>query len=150
MAQGLSLSSEIRVFPCPNCKETINTSMQTCTFCSALIDHNAAAASAEVFAQVNQACSDASYLKILAGSALTFFLAEFIPFLGLVSTLGFRFLEVAIPVMSIRWWVKFGSLRTDDPDFASARRIAMWTGIGSGLFLMMVVVLSIVFRRLVP
>src|ERR1035438_3480440 len=150
MATNLSLSSKVEVFPCPNCRQTINTSMHTCPFCSAAIDRTAADASAEVLAQVNQACSDASYLKIMAGSALTFFLVQFIPFLGLVGALGFRFVEVALPFMSIRWWIRFGSLKTDDPDSARARRIAKWTAVGSILFLTLVIILSIIFRRLIP
>jgi len=151
MAQGLSLSSVVHVFPCPNCKQTINTSMQTCTFCSTPIDHNAAESSADVFAQVNQACSDASYLKILVGAAPTLYLAAlFIPFIGFAAILGFRFLELAIPFLTVRWWIKFGSLKTDDSDFVRARRIVWWTSIGSGVFLVLAVILSIVFRRLVP
>ena len=71
MSDGLGLSARVGVFPCPNCQETINTSMQVCSFCSAPIDPAAAAASAEAFARVNQACSDASYLKIMRRLGLT-------------------------------------------------------------------------------
>ncbi len=138
MAEGFSLSSAVRVFPCPNCKETINTSIQQCPFCSAQIDHSAAETAAEAFGKLNQAYSDASYLKIMAGSAFTFFLLRFVPFLSLIGIVGFMFLEAAIPVMAIRWWVKFGSIKTDDLDFARARRTAMGIGIGAILFLLLV------------
>jgi hypothetical protein len=132
--ESLSLSSAVRVLPCPNCKETINTSMHQCPFCSVPVDHDVAETSAAAFGKVNQACSDASYLKIMAGCALTFFLLRFIPILGTVGILGFLFLEFAIPVMTIRWWIKFGKIKTDDLEFARAKQIAMFVGIGTIIF----------------
>jgi hypothetical protein len=90
--------------------------------------------SAEAFGKVNQACSDASYLKIMAGCALTFFFLRFVPFLGLAGIVGFFFLEIAIPVMTIRWWIKFGSTKSADTEFVRAKRIAMLVGIGTILF----------------
>jgi hypothetical protein len=35
---SLSASSDVKVYTCPNCKETINTSMTQCSFCSAALD----------------------------------------------------------------------------------------------------------------
>ncbi|MBB5329689.1 hypothetical protein [Tunturiibacter gelidoferens] len=134
MAQSLSLSSAVSVFPCPNCKETINTSMQECSFCHTPIDRTAAEESAAATSKISQACSDASYLKIMAGSALTFFLIGFIPILGSVGSLGFLFLEFAIPIMTIRWWIKFGKIKTDDLEFARAKQTAMFVGIGAIIF----------------
>jgi hypothetical protein len=55
VAGTLSLSSTVEVFPCPNCRETINTSTTQCRFCAALIDHTAAIASAAVTTKINQA-----------------------------------------------------------------------------------------------
>jgi hypothetical protein len=31
------------------------------------------------------------------------------------------FLRFAIPVMCVRWWIKFGSIHTEDPDYTRAR-----------------------------
>ena len=45
----------------------------------------------------------------------------FIPFLGLVGLVGYYFLLVAVPVLAIRWWVKFGGIQVDDSDFRRAR-----------------------------
>ncbi len=70
----------------------------------------------------------------MAGCALTFFLLRFVPFLGLAGIVGFFFLEIAIPVMTIRWWIKFGSIKSADPEFVRAKRIAMLVGIGTMLF----------------
>src|SRR5208283_2229058 len=111
MSDGLGLSSRVGIFPCPNCQETINTSMQVCSFCSAPIDPAAAAAAAQQFARVNQACSDASYLKIMAGSAFTFFLLSFVTVLNLIGIYALSLLEAPLPVMTIRSWALRGDLR---------------------------------------
>lgn len=122
---SFSLAPEVRVFPCPNCRETINTSMQVCPFCSAPVDHATAEQAAAETSKVSQACSDASYLKIMAWALLTFFALGFVPFLGLMGAAGLWFLRFAIPFMVIRWWIKFGSIKTADPDFAGAKRAAI-------------------------
>lgn len=128
MAGSLGLSSAIHVFTCPNCKETINTSDTQCPFCSTCIDHDEAEAAAELMAKINQACSDGSYLKIMAGMLLTFFLLRYVPFLGLIGSAGFYFLLVAVPIMAIRWWIKFGSIRTRDSGFRTARFAVIASG----------------------
>jgi hypothetical protein len=107
-------------------------------FCSAPIDHTAAATAADAFGKINQACSDASYLKIMAGCALAFFILRFVPLFGLIGFGGFLFLEFAIPVMAIRWWIKFGSIKTDDPEFASAKQAALFVAIGATVFFLLV------------
>ena len=126
---GISLSSRVEVLPCPSCKQTINTSMKACPFCSAPIDHAAATASAEEFAKVNQACSDASYLKIMAWSLLSAFLIMFLPIVGLAGLVGLWFLRFAIPVMLVRWWIKFGKIKSDDAEFVRAKRTTIYVGI---------------------
>jgi hypothetical protein len=122
MASSLSLTSAPKVFPCSNCGETINTSMQQCPFCSTLIDSASAEISAAATTKISQACSDASYLRVMAWAYVTFFLVLFIPFLGLAGAAGLWFLAIAIPVMVVRWWIKFGAIKTTDPDFARAKR----------------------------
>jgi endogenous inhibitor of DNA gyrase (YacG/DUF329 family) len=125
MASGLNLSSRVEVFPCPNCGQTINTSVASCPFCSTPIDHAAAEAAAAETSRISQACSDASYLKIMAWTLLTFFVIRFVPFLYFAGFLGLWFLRIAIPVMLIRWWVKFGGIKTTDADFGRAKRAAI-------------------------
>jgi len=121
MAGTLSLSSAVQVFPCPSCGETINTSVQQCPFCSAPIDRATAAQSAAETSRISQACSDASYLKIMLGILIPFGLSILTPFLGLIGIVGFVFIKYAVPVMTIRWWVKYGRLKTTDSDFRKAR-----------------------------
>lgn len=49
----------------------------------------------------------------------------FVPFLGLAGAVGFWFLRIAVPVMVIRWWIRFGSIETSDADFPGAKRSAI-------------------------
>ena len=124
LANSLSISSDsdrVSVFPCPNCRNTIDTAAQQCRFCRVAIDPEAAAASAKATARVSQACNDASYLRIAAVTVLVFLCVMFVPFFGLAGVLGYWFLSVAIPVLTIRWWIKFGRIRTEDVDFPRAR-----------------------------
>ncbi|AEU39016.1 hypothetical protein [Granulicella mallensis] len=126
---SLNLSSAVHVLPCPNCRETINTSVRQCPYCSALIDPAAAEVSAAATSRISAACSDASVLKIMAWMLVPFFFLQIVPFLGLAGVGGLLFLRVAIPAMAIRWWIRFGSIKTDDPDFVRAKRIAIIIGI---------------------
>jgi hypothetical protein len=129
MAGLLSLSSTVAVFPCPSCRETINTSVERCPFCSTQIDRAAAEVSAAATSRISEACSDASYLKVMAWTLPTFFLLIFVPFLSLAGVVGLWFLRVAVPVMVVRWWIKFGGIKTTDPDFARAKRAAIVVGV---------------------
>ncbi len=125
MADGLSLTSEIhrtRVFECPQCKETIDAAEKQCRFCGAAIDAEAAEKAAAVMARVNQACSDASYLRVAAVATLVFLGLMFLPFFSWYGTWGFYILVVAVPVMAMRWWARFFRIETDDHDFIRARR----------------------------
>jgi hypothetical protein len=69
--------------------------------------------------KVNEACSDASYLRRTA-MAMYVFLA-----FALVFTFaywGFLITFWTGLILMIRWQVKFGELITNDPDYAKARR----------------------------
>lgn len=110
-----------QTFPCPNCKEIINDSMSRCRYCDAPVDPQTAAAAAELQARVNQACSDASYTKTAALVMWAFLGLSFVPFIPLVSW-GFLFTFVVVLVLIVRWQLKFGRIKTDDPDYPGARR----------------------------
>lgn len=45
----------------------------------------------------------------------------FIPFMSLLGVVGYYFLLIAVPFLTIRWWIKFYRIRTDDRDFRRAR-----------------------------
>jgi hypothetical protein len=121
-----------QTFPCPNCKEIINDSMERCRYCNASVDPQAAATAAALQSRVNQACSDASYLKTAALVMWAFLGLSFIPFVPLVGW-AFFITFVVVLVMIIRWQLKFGGVRTEDPDYPRAKRsknlaLLLWLG----------------------
>lgn len=99
--------------------------MPKCPFCSAPVDAVAANAAADLMSKVNQGCSDASYLRIMAGLMGVFFVLSLIPFVSWVGSAGYWFMFLAVPFMAVRWWVKFGKIKTGDTGFASAKKSAM-------------------------
>ena len=124
MAGTLSLTAESKnagIFECTNCRQTIDSSALQCRFCSAPVDPAAAEEAAEKMSRVNQACSDASFLRTAAISMLVFLGVMFIPFMGLLGICGYYFLVFAVPFLAIRWWVRFRGIRESDPDFKRAR-----------------------------
>jgi hypothetical protein len=132
MANGLSISSDLdkpKIFECPNCKQTIDTSSTQCRFCSATIDPADAEVAAAQMARINRACSDASYLKIAALCIPALLLFGFIPFMGLPVVVGVIFLEIAIPIWILLWCFRFLRVKSDDPDFRSAKRTVIVVGI---------------------
>jgi hypothetical protein len=124
MANNLSLTSTTSnagIIECPVCKQTIGASATQCRFCSAPIDPAVAEAASEKMARVNQACSDASFLRTMAISVFVFLGIMFIPFVTWLGICGYYFLMFAVPFMTIRWWLKFHAIRSDDRDFTRAR-----------------------------
>jgi hypothetical protein len=97
----------------------INESVTQCRFCSLPIDPGVAELIAGRQEKVNEACSDASYLRRTA-------MAMYV-FLGFALVFTFAYWGFLITfwmglVLMIRWQVKFGELITNDPDYAKARR----------------------------
>ena len=108
-------------FPCPSCKEIINDRAAQCGYCGAPIDKGVAKFAAEVQANVNQAYSDASYLKTAAYLMWSFLAISLIPFVPWV-IYAFLFTFLAVIVMIIRWQLVFNNINTPDPDYKKAIR----------------------------
>jgi hypothetical protein len=97
----------------------INETAAQCRFCSLAIDPGVAELIAGRQEKVNEACSDASYLRRTA-------MAMYV-FLGFALVFTFAYWGFLITfwmglLLMIRWQVKFGELITNDPDYAKARR----------------------------
>ncbi len=108
-------------YPCPSCKEIITDRDAECRYCGAPVDKGIAAAAAEVQSRVNQAYSDASFMKTTAFAMWGFLAVSLVPFVPLVYY-GFLFTFVAVIVMVVRWQLLFSGINTSDPDYAKARR----------------------------
>ena len=113
--------SQPQTFPCPNCKEIINDTMERCRYRSAPVDRHAAAA--EIQSKVNRACSDASFLRTTAATMFVLLGLSLLPFISFIMYLGSIIIFLAVLVMVILWQVRFGSLQTDDPDYKRAKRL---------------------------
>jgi hypothetical protein len=128
-------SEDLDVFECPHCKQTIDIAADHCRFCGAKVDHASAQKAAHFLASVDQACSDASYLRNTAGTVLAFLVAVVLVALRsgrLLDRIGFQnsFLgfcmlvliaSLPFPFWAMRWWRKNANLVSDDDEFQSAR-----------------------------
>jgi hypothetical protein len=139
MADGFGIdgpTEELDVFDCPKCGQTIDAKADVCRFCGTKIDHEAAKKASHLLAQVDQACSDASYLRntaavalILSGGIVFALLrrgGRIIQLVGFQNVLlGFCVLVLIVsspfPIWSVRWWTKNASLPSDDEEFQDAR-----------------------------
>jgi hypothetical protein len=92
-------------------------------------------------AKVNQACSDASFVKTAAGAILVAFAFRFVPIVSGLGSLAFMVLLIAVPGMAIRWWIKFSGIQTDEADFRRAKKTVGAIGIPVTIVLLAVLVL---------
>ena len=97
--------------------------MQTCRFCSAPIDPRAASVAAELQARVNRACTDASFLRTAAAAMFVLLALSIVPFIMLLTYLGFIITFFVVLVLIVRWQIKFGRLQTKDIDYNHAKRL---------------------------
>src|SRR5262245_48268125 len=110
-----------RTFPCPSCNQLVMADAVTCRHCSAPIDAAVAAAAADTQDKANAAYSDSMIIRNLAVGMWVFFLIRFIPFVGIVGWIGMVGLLVGVPAKLIIWLVRFGGLKTSDPDYKKAK-----------------------------
>ena len=138
-----SLPEQARVFHCPNCKQIINTSVRLCPSCSIPIDRRAAEAAAELMGKVHLACSDATDLRTLFNFSPPSKAHLFL--FGILGSYAIRLSVYAVvaPVVAIRWWVKFGSIRSDDPGFVHAKQDVLRISRNSAITLLVLVMLGV-------
>ena len=136
------MSPRAGILPCPNCGQMIYSNAPTCRFCSVPIDRQTAEAAANVQGQVNEACNHAKWLRNMAGAMWVLFVISFILTMG---TFGVLALFFAIPVYIVYWQVKFGSLKTVDPDYQKAKRdrlVALMLWLPAGLLKLLTLLLT--------
>jgi len=148
MSDGFTIGAAMAqptIFECPACKETIDATAETCRFCGVKVDHEAALRAAAVLAKVNQACSDASYMRSTALTLPVFFGLRFVPFIAAVGGVGFWVLLVGLPFWALRWLLKYRGLESDDVEFLKARKTVKWTGIIVAAVLVFFLVLNVLW-----
>ena len=112
---------EVLNFPCPCCKEIISERAAECKYCQAPVDKGIARMLGERQKKVNQAYSDANYLKSAAVAMWVFMGIGVIPLVPLVDW-GFLVTFILVIVMVIRWQLRFDDIKSSDPDYLKARR----------------------------
>jgi hypothetical protein len=110
---------KLRTFPCPNCQEIVDDSATACRFCKAEIEPATAGLAIALQEKVNRACSDASFVEVVAIATLAFLLLTSTP-LAFLFFWGFVITFVMVPALIIRWLIKFSRLRTPDRDYRKA------------------------------
>jgi hypothetical protein len=85
------------------------------------VDKGIAHAAADTQDKVNQAYSDASFLRTTAGGMWVLLAISFVPFIPFVYY-GFVFTFIVVLVLFVRWQLRFASINTADPDYAKAKR----------------------------
>lgn len=131
MSQSI-LSGQSSTLPCPNCGQMIYSDTTKCRFCSADIDPAAAAAGAQLQKEVNDACNYAKVIRGMAAAMWVLFAVGFIFSAGSLGVLAFFFV---IPFALLVWQIKYGRLKTADPDYKKAKRdrliaVALWLPAG--------------------
>jgi hypothetical protein len=152
MSDGFTIGADSyapTIFQCPNCNETIDSTADSCRFCGGKVDHEAASKAALVMAKIDQACSDASYMKSCAWALPVFFVFRFVPFFNGFGTIGFIALLIVIPAWALRWWLTYADIATQDADFLRARSTVKITGIICLLLLVFLVILPFLFGMLI-
>ena len=129
---------QVRRFPCPSCQQIIADDAAQCRYCGAPVDKAIAQAAADTQDKVNQACSDASYLKVVAGGMWVFLGASFLRIVaifsvGFIVTSLFIITFLVLAFLLARWQLRFSNINTADPDYAQARRaknasFLLWLG----------------------
>lgn len=133
------------LFSCPQCNETIDASSEKCRFCGAPVNPDYARHAAEVLTRINQACSDASYMRSTALSLPVFFVLRFLPILSMLGTIGWTALLIGIPIWAAIWWIRYNAIETADQDFVRARKTVLIVGIVAGSLLLISMILFLVF-----
>jgi len=140
----LPLEKPLRIFACSHCGCTMNTRQSDCPACSTAVDPVTAQAAADALSVLDQAISDASYIRIvlitvlgvvptgwtwLAQMHVTPLVFIFWPqaLQGIPATLYAAGLIMALGMcgvvpMCLRRWVRFAGLPSRDEDFLIARR----------------------------
>jgi hypothetical protein len=112
---------QTRRFPCPSCQQIITDQTEQCQYCGAPVDKAIAQAAADTQDKVNEAYSDASFLRSAAVGMWVLLAISLVPFIPLVYY-GFIFTFFIVIVLFVRWQVRFANINTSDPDYAKAKR----------------------------
>jgi hypothetical protein len=119
------------MFRCPSCKEVIRTGQPVCQYCNFSIDGPTAHAEALKFQAGIDACAAANHVKslnyaapvmLLLDAALLFLWSGDEFFSSTRMRIGISFLPFGSLAGAFGWFMKYGGLQTDDPDYPEAKQ----------------------------
>jgi hypothetical protein len=161
-------SPTFRVFSCPHCGCTMNTTQSRCPYCATAVDPETAQTAAAALSVLDQAVSDASYIRIVAITILTAvptgfgWLAQMhvTPLLFMYSSRVLRGapgmlyaagLVMALGIcgvfgMCLRWWLRFAGLESLDADFLVVRRRVIFSSVGAALLVSVMIAITLALR----
>ncbi len=133
---GIFSQDKPKTFQCLNCGEVINTAMTECAFCGVTLDSKASLATADFQKTLDNACTEARTLKIMALVLVVGYLAVWLPVISNNAIVFFLILFILIPIMLVRWWMVYSRIESKDEPYRKAQRdliIAMvvWGVMGS-------------------
>ena len=139
----LAADASNETFPCPSCAEFIAGDSLQCRYCAVTIPPYYAHDAVLKQNKINQACDEAGWLRAFTGVMWVFFFVRFIPFVGFIGGGGLVVTFFSTPVWLIYWWARFGSIKTADVDYATAKRnwiisLFLWLLMLAVLFFMVV------------
>jgi hypothetical protein len=119
------------MFRCPGCKEAPRTGQPVCQYCDSSIDVPTAHAAALKFQAGIDACAAANHIKslnyaapvmLLLDAALLFLWSDDEFFSSTRMRIGISILPFGSLAGAFGWFMKYGGLQTDDPDFPEAKQ----------------------------
>lgn len=120
---------------CPNCSEPMAATAKFCSACGLPVDWKRKQESEEEKKQVKKAGDQAYAMMLTAIALIPFYLMHYLPFVGLVGSIGFLLILVVVPSWAIRWWDKHGKLESTSAEYTKAKNTVLIAGTATTLLL---------------
>ncbi|MBP6820296.1 MAG: hypothetical protein KA368_02070 [Acidobacteria bacterium] len=139
-----SLSNQEQTVQCQNCLEFINASLTNCRYCGAVVSLENPPAEGNAKTKVADASRDGYLLTIMARALAVCFIALTFSILSKLALAVFLILLVAVPLMLVRWWVKYRGLQTEEHNYRMARLNTIKAAVVWGAILLLWLFVSVI------
>lgn len=114
---------------CHNCLEFINASLTNCRYCGTVVGVENPPVEGNAKSKVADASRDGYLLTIMARALAVCFIALTFSIFSKLALAGFLILLAAVPMMLIRWWVKYRGLQIEEHGYKVARLSAVMAAV---------------------
>lgn len=139
-----SSSSQEQTIQCKNCLEFIRSSLTNCRYCGAVVSIEAAPVEDEAKSKIADARRDGFFLTTMARALAVCFIALTFSIFSKQALAGFLILLVALPLMLILWWVKYGRLQIEEHSYKTARLSTIMATVTWGAILLLWLFASVI------